>query len=51
MTTAAVKAAAITFKIFFFMDHPVLGLRSECFNMAKTDQTVTRITERAIHTF
>jgi hypothetical protein len=36
MTTAAVKAAAITFKIFFFMDHPVVGLRSESFNMAKT---------------
>jgi hypothetical protein len=24
--TAAVKAAAITFKIFFFMDHPVFGV-------------------------
>jgi hypothetical protein len=48
MTTAAVKAAAITFKIFFFMDHPVLGLRSESFNMTKTDRTVTHLTERRI---
>jgi hypothetical protein len=45
MTTAAVKAAAITFKIFFFTNHPVLGLRSEPFNMAKTDPRVTRFTD------
>jgi hypothetical protein len=46
MTTAAVKAAQSTFKICFFMDHPVLGLRSQSFNMAKTDPTVTRFTDR-----
>jgi hypothetical protein len=29
MTTAAVKADAVTTKICFVMDHPVLGLSSQ----------------------
>jgi len=45
MTTAAVKAAAITFKIFFFMDHPFVGVESSIFNMQRTDPTVSRITD------
>jgi hypothetical protein len=31
MTAAAVKAAAITFKTFFFMDHPFVGVEFSIF--------------------
>jgi hypothetical protein len=45
MTTAAVKAAAITFKIFFFIDHPFVGVEFSIFNMQSTGPTVSRITD------
>jgi hypothetical protein len=45
MTTAAVKAAAITIKIFFFIDHPFVGVEFSIFNMQRTAPRVSRITE------
>src|SRR5262249_11366158 len=45
MTTAAVKAAAITFKIRFFMDHPRVGVGFSIFNMQRTGPTVSRVTD------
>jgi hypothetical protein len=45
MTTAAVKADAVTIKICFFMDHPRVGVEFSSFNMERTDQRVTHITD------
>jgi hypothetical protein len=39
------RVAGITFKIFFFMDHPFLGVEFSIFNMQRTDPTVSRITD------
>jgi hypothetical protein len=45
MTTAAVKAAAVTIKICFFIDRPRVGVEFSIFNIETTDPRVTRITD------
>jgi hypothetical protein len=45
MTTAAVKAAAVTIKICFFMDRPRVGVAFSTFNLERTDPTVIHITD------
>ena len=45
MTTAAVKADAVTIKICFFMDRPRVGVGFSTYKLETTDPTVTHVTD------